>query len=225
MNVYITSAIQTLQDRLNAHLSLLTYRFSNLCVKAELGSLLPVTVTAENEYNLEDVAQVCITEDNPYQMLIYPNHNDYQKPLIEGIFDVHPEFRLEIVKDEDNEPNDFHLVYTMPKVDDDRRKLLNDTAKVFHTECNVDIEKECATYLTQLPVLSDRLSAEDFAETEMVLKHTREEYLEQSEKLYEQKLQEIEEAYQYYLSGEADNTAPSDQIDYTKGMRLDQGDE
>ena len=59
----------------------------------------------------------------------------------------------------------------------------------------------------------------------MILKHTREDYLEKSENLYEQKLQEIEEAYQYYLSGEADDAAPSDQIDYTKGMRLDQGDE
>ena len=43
MNIYITAAVKELKEKLNAYLSLLSYRYANLCVKAELGALLPVT--------------------------------------------------------------------------------------------------------------------------------------------------------------------------------------
>ena len=43
MNLYITAAVKELKEKLNAYLSLLTYRYANLCVKAELGALLPVS--------------------------------------------------------------------------------------------------------------------------------------------------------------------------------------
>ena len=52
MNIYVASAIAGLKEKLNAYVSLMNYRFINLCVKAEVGSLLPVTVTADKEYNL-----------------------------------------------------------------------------------------------------------------------------------------------------------------------------
>ena len=36
MNIYITAAVKELKEKLNAYLSLLSYRYANLCVKAEL---------------------------------------------------------------------------------------------------------------------------------------------------------------------------------------------
>jgi len=133
MNIYVTSAINGLKEKLTGYVTLLKYRYSNLCVKAELGSLLPATVTADKEYNLEDVAQIYMLND--YQMDIYPKLRDYLQPVIDGIFDVHPEFKLEIKQIENsNDPRDKHLLYTMPAVDKERHDLLANLTKVFYEE-------------------------------------------------------------------------------------------
>ena len=132
MNIYITAAVKELKEKLNAYLSLLSYRYANLCVKAELGALLPVTVMAERDYNLEDVAKVATPDD--FRFEIYPNVPDHLQAIIAAILEVHPEFKMELVR-EDYGNHNQHIVYTMPEVDKDRRKLLNDTAKVFYEEC------------------------------------------------------------------------------------------
>lgn len=216
MNLYISAAIKELQEKLNAYLALLNYRYSNLCVKAELGALMPVTVAAEKEYNIEDVAKVATPDE--YHFEIYPNHRDYQKHIIEAVFDVHPEFKMEVEKDP-GDSGTTHIVYTMPEVDKNRRDLLNSTAKVFYEECNVDIEKECGKYILSMSDLDGHLSPEEFREISMVLKHTREDYREKSKDLHEKKLVEIEEAYQQYLSKQ-EETVLDEQIDFTKGFRM-----
>ena len=216
MNLYISAAIKELQEKLNAYLALLNYRYSNLCVKAELGALMPVTVAAEKEYNIEDVAKVATPDE--YHFEIYPNHQDYQKPIVEAVFDVHPEFKMEVEKDP-GDSGTTHIVYTMPEVDKNRRDLLNSTAKVFYEECNVDIEKECGKYISSMSGLDGHLSPEEFREISMVLKHTREDYREKSKDLHEKKLAEIEEAYQQYLSKQ-EEAVVDEQIDFTKGFRM-----
>ena len=70
---------------------------------------------------------------------------------------------MELVR-EDYGNHNQHIVYTMPEVDKDRRKLLTDTAKVFYEECKAEIEKECAVYLAELPELEGKLSVEDLTE-------------------------------------------------------------
>jgi ribosome recycling factor len=216
MNLYISAAIKELQEKLNAYLALLNYRYSNLCVKAELGALMPVTVAAEKEYNIEDVAKVATPDE--YRLEVYPNHEDYQKPIIEAIFDVHPEFKMEVV-DDPGDTGTTHIVYTMPDVNKDRRDLLKNTAKVFYEECNIEIEKECGKYITSLSDLDGRLPMEEVSEISMVLKHIREDYREKSNDLYQQKLAEIEEGYQQYLSKE-EKTVTNEQIDFKKGFRM-----
>ena len=151
MNIYITAAVKELKEKLNAYLSLLSYRYANLCVKAELGALLPVTVAAERDYNLEDVAKLTTPDDFHFE--IYPNVPDHLHYIIEGVLDVHPEFKMELVR-EDYGNHNQHIVYTMPEVDKDRRKLLTDTAKVFYEECKAEIEKECAVYNWRVSCLS-----------------------------------------------------------------------
>ena len=86
MNIYITAAVKELKEKLNAYLSLLSYRYANLCVKAELGALLPVTVAAERDYNLEDVAKLTTPDDFHFE--IYPNVPDHLQYIIEGILDA-----------------------------------------------------------------------------------------------------------------------------------------
>ena len=207
MNIYITAAVKELKEKLNAYLSLLSYRYANLCVKAELGALLPVTVAAERDYNLEDVAKLTTPDDFHFE--IYPNVPDHLQYIIEGILDVHPEFKMELVR-EDYGNHNQHIVYTMPEVDKDRRKLLTDTAKVFYEECKAEIEKE----------LEGKLSVEDFTEVTRVLKRSREETLQNCDELYQKKLAEIDDAYQNYLANHAEDDQALGGFDVTKSMRL-----
>ena len=217
MNIYITAAVKELKEKLNAYLSLLSYRYANLCVKAELGALLPVTVAAERDYNLEDVAKLTTPDDFHFE--IYPNVPDHLQYIIEGILDVHPEFKMELVR-EDYGNHNQHIVYTMPEVDKDRRKLLTDTAKVFYEECKAEIEKECAVYLAELPELEGKLSVEDLTEVTRVLKRSREESLETSQDIYQKKLAEIDEAYQRYLTNHENDSLTDINYDVTRSMRL-----
>lgn len=217
MNIYITAAVKELKEKLNAYLSLLSYRYANLCVKAELGALLPVTVAAERDYNLEDVAKLTTPDDFHFE--IYPNVPDHLHYIIEGILDVHPEFKMELVR-EDYGNHNQHIVYTMPEVDKGRRKLLNDTAKVFYEECDAEIEKECAVYMAELPLLADKLSVGDLADVTKMLKRSREESLETSQEIYQKKLAEIDEAYQHYLTDHADDDQGHAGFDVTSSMKL-----
>ena len=217
MNLYITAAVKELKEKLNAYLSLLSYRYANLCVKAELGALLPVTVHAEREYNLEDVAKVATPDD--FRFEIYPNVPDHLQTIISAVFDVHPEFKMELVR-EDYGNHNQHITYTMPEVNKDRRKLLNDTAKLFYEECDAEIEKECAVYMAELPLLADKLSVGDLADVTKMLKRSREESLETSQEIYQKKLAEIDEAYQNYQTNHSDDDQSIGGYDVTKSMRL-----
>jgi hypothetical protein len=201
MNIYVTSAINGLKEKLTGYVTLLKYRYSNLCVKAELGSLLPATVTADKEYNLEDVAQIYMLND--YQMDIYPKLRDYLQPVIDGIFDVHPEFKLEIKQIENsNDPRDKHLLYTMPAVDKERHDLLANLTKVFYEECNAEIDKQLALHTAGLSELAGKMSVEDIDEIKDELSSISEEFHDKTKKLKQEKLIEIEEAYQRYLGGD-----------------------
>ena len=217
MNLYITSAVKELKEKLNAYLSLLSYRYANLCVKAELGALLPVTVVAEREYNLEDVAKVATPDD--FRFEIYPDVPDHLQPIIAAFLDVHPEFKMELVREDYGNRNQ-HIVYTMPEVDKDRRKFLNDTAKVFYEECKVEIDTACGGYLAEVPSLEGKLSVEEVTEVTRVLKRSREETLQTCDELYQKKLAEIDEAYQHYLSHHTDDDQGHDSFDVTSSMKL-----
>ena len=48
MNNYVITEIDSAQKKLSAYVTLLSYRYMNLCVKAELGALMPVNVYVES---------------------------------------------------------------------------------------------------------------------------------------------------------------------------------
>lgn len=224
MNIYVTSAINGLKEKLNGYVALLKYRYNNLCVKAELASLLPVTVTADKEYNLEDVAQVALPDE--YRLDIYPKLPDYLQPIIEGIADAHPEFKLEILQQKNSiDPRDKHLLYTMPEVDNDRHDLLENLTKVFYEECDADIDKELALHTGGLPELAGKMSVEDIDEIKDELFNIRDEYHDKTKELKQEKLIEIEEAYQRYLAANEGKNLAEGEIDFTKCMRLGQVEE
>ena len=107
---------------------------------------------------------------------------------------------MEILQIESSDDKrDKHLLYTMPDVDKERYDLLNNMAKVFRDECNVDIDKECALHTASLPELTGKLTPEDIDEIKEVLEHTIGEFHDKTQELYEAKIGQIEEAYMRYL--------------------------
>ena len=75
--------------------------------------------------------------------------------------------------------------------DKERYDLLNNMAKVFRDECNVDIDKECALHTDSLPELTGKLTPEDIDEIKEVLEHTIGEFHDKTQELYCTKLDYI----------------------------------
>ena len=203
MNNYITFELSDLTNKLKGYNMLFNYRMSNFCVKAEPTALMPVTVTlAGTEYNLEEVANILRPDDFSFD--VYPKNPNNLQDIIAGIFDVHPEFKMELKTDKStNEGGEdkHHAFYTMPEVDKDRRKLLNETAKVFHKECKVNLDLTYAELQTRLVEPYAKMSHLDVDEARKAFKKAYDLAKDECDKMLELKLNEIEEGYQCYLSG------------------------
>jgi len=121
MNTLLIKHINDTQKKMGAYLSLLDLRFKNLCVKADPVALLPVTVnTGHQELNLEDVANVSMP--NEYQLAIFPNIPNYMQDIIRGVFEAHPEFKLEIRDTNEDRKNQENS----QKEEPDKEKLDNE---------------------------------------------------------------------------------------------------
>ena len=234
MNSILIKHINDTQKKMGAYLSLLDLRYRNLCVKADPMSLLPVTVNADNEHlNLEDVARVSMP--NEYQLAVYPNVPNYVQDIIRGIFEAHPEFRLEMgdmnedrkrreeaqkeegpdtsqlgiddVFDEDSDETKY-LLYTMPEVNKDRRDFLNNGVKALHQQCMVRLDGEYAAGLKKFSEVEMYSSEKDMAEARQDLKDILDDVKEKANQKLQEKQQEIEEAYRHYLE-KTENPVPN----------------
>lgn len=225
MNTYLIKQINTTQQKMGAYISLLDFRYRNLCVKAEPASLLPVTVeTGGGELNLEEVASVAIPDD--YQIAVIPNIQNYLSTIMRAIFDAHPEFKLEVKdlnedeeKKDDEEPEKY-LLYTMPEVDKDRRDFLNNGVKGLHKECKIRIDAEYAAGQTRFLEAQPYSSEKDMKQAADDLKDILDECKDKADEMLQLKLEEIEEAYQRYLEKQAEEAEANPGFDVTQSMRL-----
>ncbi|MBR0165567.1 MAG: hypothetical protein IJQ13_01620 [Prevotella sp.] len=227
MKPIIVAQISGVQEKFDAYLMLLRYKYMNLCVKAEVGALMPVTVTDfSGSYDLEEVAGVGLPDE--FHFVIYPRDPEQLQAIIKGIFDAHPEFKLDIKTGEveysdgsddkteyegiesiladknstgDDDPKSRYLLYTMPEVDKDRRDLLNTTAKSLHKQCVAEIDLLYARQSPQLVNMLSDVPAEEVDEAKKALKGVYEDYKKTADDLLKAKLDEIEEGYQHYLVG------------------------
>ena len=90
--------------------ALLSYRYANLCVKADPVALLPVTLNmGASEQNIEDIAEVAKPEDD-YHLAVIPKMQDFIMDINQAVLDSHPEFKVEVKPLGDgNERNRFLL--------------------------------------------------------------------------------------------------------------------
>jgi ribosome recycling factor len=213
MNNYIAFEITDFQKKLNGYNMLFNYRMTNLCVKAEATALMPVTVRVANtEYNLEEVADILKPDDFTFD--IYPKNQNNLQAIIDGIFDVHPEFKMELKTDknenDENAEEIRHVLYTMPMVNKDRRDLLNETTKTFHKECVASLELTNTQVQERLVEVYTKMPTNEADEARVGFKKVYNDAKDECEQLLKLKLDEIEEAYQRYLTEDNDRLGNPD---------------
>ena len=194
-----------MEKKLGGYQYLLTFRYANLCIKADPMSLLPVTVAVGAAgMNIEELADVVTLDD--YHLAVIPKSDDTLRDIQQGVAEVHPEFlvSLEQVEEEDETVSRF-LVYGMPDVDKKRRDLLVETAKSLHDECKLRMD---AILLGEKLSFVELLSTEpeSLKEVADALNEKYREYVGNIDELLEKKLADIEEAFEHYQQQHPDES-------------------
>lgn len=221
MNFIYSTLINKTENKMAGYMALLDFRYQNLCVMAEPGSLLPVTVIfGSEEKNIEDVADVAQPDD--FHLAVIPKSPITINQIAQSIMKAHPEFKMKIQQMEVLGDEKDYLEYEMPEVDKDRRDFLNQTVKSLHDEAKVRIDE---IYVEAQQGFAEYLekSPEDLDEVNKAIDKAHDDYIIKIRDLRDKKLEEVEEGYQRYLQHaqeEAEAQAEDPGYDVTKGMRM-----
>lgn len=226
MDKFLESEIKSFDKKLGGYHYLLTFRYSNLCVKADPMSLLPVTVTVgSREQNIEEVAQVVQMDD--FHLAVMPKHMDVLRDVQQGIFEAHPEFIMTIEQMDEDDADSRFVYCEMPPVDKQRHDLLTETTKSLYEECKARMD---AVLLEEKRSFVELLAEDPQSLQEAVdqLNEKHSDAVSDIQELRDKKLEEIEDAYEKYLEDHAqeeeekDETEDSQQsdIDVTQSMHL-----
>ena len=206
------------------------YRMKNLCVKAEEVALLPVEILIEGEFQkLESCATIGKKDD--YSFMVFPNYEEDLETMGKGIFRVHPEFKQKIgsmqVDSVDeagkNKSMDVHyILLTMPEVDDDRYDVLKDGVKVCYEECKARMEVLNRKADAKFAELTIGDTDEDVKKLKAAREKLNEQWYGHRDKLYNEKLQEIEEAHNKWLAerGEEERKRMEDDASHNDNVAL-----
>jgi ribosome recycling factor len=173
--------------------------------------------------HLEDVAMIATPDD--YHFAIYPkiDEKDYIQQIINGILLSHPEFKLSMKKTKIQNEDKQYLEYEMPEVDKNRRDLLNEAVKTLYDEVKVNIEKIYAEEKAALVDLRKVFNDEDIKKTDEELDRNHDLALDQILTLKIQKLDEVEDGYQRYLTMHPDEEAGGSKgLDVTKALKMNE---
>ena len=187
------------------------YRMKNLCVKAEEVALLPVEILIEGEFQkLESCATIGKKDD--YSFMVFPNYEEDLETMGKGIFRVHPEFKQKIesmqVDSVDENGNDKpvdvrYILVTMPEVDDNRYDVLKDGVKVCYEECKAQMQAANAKADVKFAQLTIGESDEDIDKLKKGREKLNEQWNGKRDQLYNDKLKEIEDAHNKWISENA----------------------
>ena len=198
MKTAIATLIHEMEGKLGGYVTLLVYRYANLCVKAQPLALMPVVVEDEEEgpMNIEQVAGV----------------TRFNFPLSKAIKLEHPEFKQDLVKPDNADSEDErHLILTMPEVNSDRHDELTDAVGVLYDGCKAQVDKTVASYKVKLEPKIVPLPQEQRDEAQAAFDECVKMHKDLIDKQKEEKLKEIDEAYQRYLDGQSAKKAAADE--------------
>ena len=202
----IISQFNQLQEKYIGLVATLNYRYLNLCIKAEEASLLPVKVHVNSGevLNLEHCATM--VKDNDYEFMIIPNFEDDLPQIAEGIAMVHPEFKqsvekmtLEATEEYQSAEQVPYILLTMPEVDDERHDFMLETVDAMYDDCKLRMETAYAEHSAAITRELGDQSEETANQVKQALEKLNEEKSAQRDEMHENKLKEIEEAYQKWL--------------------------
>lgn len=224
MKIAIETLIHEMEDRLGGYVTLLVYRYANLCIKAQPMALLSALVIDEEqgEMNIEKVAGVVIQDE--YHLKLVPFDPRFNFPLCKAIKKEHPEFKQELVTPSNpSDEKERYLILTMPEVNKDRHDALIDSVNVLYDGCKAKMDKTSATYrvkleqkIVTLPTDEERDEAKD------ALEKSISSHLDVIDTVKADKIQEIEEAYQRYLDEQAAKKADADEKAAARGHQAGQ---
>ena len=216
MNNYVITEIDDAQKKMSAYVTLLSYRYMNLCVKAELGALMPVNVYIGDEsYNIEDVANIYSPDE--FQFAVYPKNENNQQAIIQGVYEAHPEFKMEMKND-----GGSYILYTMPVVDENRHDLLQNAIKGLYEECCGRIDAIHAEFKSRMleNLTKVGVSKAETDEALQALDDLRQKSMNMADHQLDQKQNEIDEALVRYQTEQAHQKEEDEAYDVTKGFRM-----
>jgi ribosome recycling factor len=194
----------------------------NLCVKAEIASLLPVIVFIDGqEANIEEVANVNMP--NEYQLGVFPKDPSQLSDIIAAIYEAHPECKMEKKSTGDTEDESSQFVlYTMPEVDKERHDLLMDAVKSLYDECRARLKTIYSEYQAKFAELLVKVSPQEAEEAKKALDDLNDKCHEMVVDLLNKKQDEIEEAYQRYLTEQVEKLSERFGNNFTQGVLINQ---
>lgn len=232
MKLSIETLIHEMEGKLGGYVTLLVYRYANLCVKAQPLALMSTIVEDEEEGNMkiEQVAGLMLPDE--FHMKLIPYDPRFNYPLCKAIKKEHPEFKQELVKpDKATDEDERHLILTMPVVNDDRHDELTDAVNVLYDGCKAQVDKTVASYKVKLEPKIAPLTSDEHDEAQNAFDTSVKTHTDMIDKVKADKLQEIEEAYQHYLAEQAEKQTAADEKAAARGenagqqFNINQGDE
>ena len=140
MEFYFKIQLNATEKKMASYMTLLNFRYINLCVKAEAASLIPVNVNIFGEdKDIEEVAEVAIQDD--YHLAVFPKNDEYIRYITQGVINVHPEFKLSMKTMKVGAEERQYLEYEMPEVDKNRYDFLNEAVKSLYDEAKLKIDQ------------------------------------------------------------------------------------
>ena len=212
MDFFFKTQLNSAEKKMAAYMTLLNFRYMNLCVKAEAGSLIPVTVNILGEdMNIEDVAEVGIPDD--YHLAVIPKNDEYLESIIQAVAFAHPEFKLDMKSTKMGAEERKMLEYEMPQVDKNRYDLLTQAVKSLYDEATVKIDQ---VYVDEKAGYTELLSQkpEDLDEVNSELDRIHDETLRNILSTRDDKLQEVEDGYLRYLTQRASQEPAVEHSDF-----------
>ena len=170
---------------------------------------------------IEEVAGLTIPDE--FHMKLVPFDKRFIFPLCKALKQEHPEFKQDLIKPDDVEDEEERvLILTMPVVNDDRHDELIDAVDVLYDGCKAQVDKTVATYKIKLepkiiPLVQDERDEAQAAFDNSVKLHT-----DGVEQLKADKLAEIEEAYQHYLTEQTEKQTAADEKAAARGENAGQ---
>ena len=200
----VINKFEMMEGKLSGYVAQLNFRFMNLCVKAEPMSLLSARFNIQGEEKpIEDVAQV--SKKGDYQFMAIPNFEDDMAPLAVGIALKHPEFKQEYgeetvnVVDEQGDPQSVkvkYLLLTMPEVDNNRYDALKTAVDAAYNQCKTQMKAVVERAEPEIALLQEGEDQQDIDRVKKAVERLKKSYIEQRDKLYDEKIKEIEEAHE-----------------------------